>query len=183
MTELNASDLNFGYRSEHSLHRSTMSNPSVTFARHWHHLSARDRTLGPLAVRAAILLMGKHKPRGIYHQATDQAGDYVVVTEAERVVVTGKKAQQKKYYRHTMYPGGLKVETYQQRMEKKPEEIIRAAVSGMLPKNKLRDRRLERLKVFPGSENPYQQNISRRYDQPQSQSSPILSALGKASSE
>lgn len=68
-------------------------------------------------------MMGKHKPRGIFHGGHDEAGDYVVVTDAERVVVTGKKAQQKKYYRHTGYPGGLKVETYQTRMEKKPEEV------------------------------------------------------------
>ncbi|PWN19121.1 putative MRPL23-mitochondrial ribosomal protein, large subunit [Microstroma glucosiphilum] len=143
-----------------------MSNPAVTFARHWHHLSAQSQTLGPLSVRIATLLMGKHKPRGIYTQSNDQAGDYVVVTQADRIMVTGKKAEQKMYYRHSMYPGGLKVESYQQRMNKKPEEIIRAAVSGMLPKNKLRDRRLERLKIFIGDENPYAQNISRRYDVP-----------------
>lgn len=95
----------------------------MTFARHWHHLCAREKTLGPLAVRAATLLMGKHKPMGVYSQSNDQAGDYVVVTNAERVVVTGKKAQQKKYYRHSMYPGGLKVETYEERMNKKPEEV------------------------------------------------------------
>lgn len=67
--------------------------------------------------------MGKHKPRGIYSPANDQAGDYVVVTDAEKVGVTGKKAEQKVYYRHSMYPGGLKVERYQERMEKKPEEV------------------------------------------------------------
>ncbi|PWN26500.1 ribosomal protein L13 [Jaminaea rosea] len=141
-----------------------MSNPALTFQRHWHHLSASSQTLGPLSVRIATLLMGKHKPRGIYSPANDQAGDYVVVTNAEKVGVTGKKAEQKVYYRHSMYPGGLKVERYQERMEKKPEEIIRSAVSGMLPKNKLRDRRLARLKIFAGEENPFAANIARRYD-------------------
>jgi large subunit ribosomal protein L13 len=99
------------------------AQPAVTFARHWHHLSAQAQTLGPLSVRIATLLMGKHKPRGIYSQYSDQAGDYVVVTQADRVMVTGKKAEQKMYYRHSMYPGGLKVESYQQRMNKKPEEV------------------------------------------------------------
>ncbi|CAO1614822.1 unnamed protein product [Parajaminaea phylloscopi] len=153
-----------------------MSNPGLTFARHWHHVSAKSQTLGPLAVRIATLLMGKHKPRGIFSQANDQAGDYVVVTEAQNVVVTGKKAEQKKYYRHSMYPGGLKTETFNERLTKKPEAIIRDAVSGMLPKNKLRDRRLERLKIFAGEHNPYEQNIARRYDV----ASPISSALASA---
>lgn len=95
----------------------------MTFARHWHHLSARSELLGPLSVRIATLLMGKHKPKGIYTSGSDQAGDYVVITEAERVVVTGRKAEQKLYYRHSMYPGGLKTETYKERLEKKPEEV------------------------------------------------------------
>lgn len=99
--------------------------PGLTFARHWHHVSARSETLGPLAVKIATLLMGKHKPRGIFSQANDQAGDYVVVTEAERVLVTGKKAEQKKYYRHSMYPGGLKTETFQERIAKRPEAVSR----------------------------------------------------------
>lgn len=102
---------------------SSATQPALTFTRHWHHLSATSRTLGPLSVQIATLLMGKHKPRGIYSPANDQAGDYVVITDAEKVVVTGKKAEQKVYYRHSMYPGGLKVETYGERMSKKPEEV------------------------------------------------------------
>ncbi len=96
--------------------------------------------LGPLAVNIAKLLMGKHKP--IYDQSKD-LGDYVVVTNAKQVVVTGRKADQRVYRHHTMYPGGLKEIKYKEMMERKPEEIIRKAVSGMLPKNTLRDRRLE----------------------------------------
>lgn len=100
---------------------------AITFSRHWHHLSAREQVLGPLSVRIATLLMGKHKPRGIYNQANDQIGDYVVVTDAERIVVTGRKAEQKVYYRHSMYPGGLKMETFKERLEKKPEEVSPSA--------------------------------------------------------
>lgn len=190
----------------------SLPQPAVTFARHWHHLSAEKQVLGQFAVKAALLLMGKHKPRGIYTQGNDQAGDYVVVTNAERIVVTGKKAKQKLYYSHSGRPGSLKTETFEQRLERQPEEvsigspvkifvsceckecstvtlyplfsptsqIIRHAVSGMLPKNRLRDRRLERLKVFAGSDNPYAANISRRYDVPADKASPsILSILRK----
>lgn len=133
---------------------------SLAFARTWHSVSAKDRVLGPLAVNIAKLLMGKHKP--IYDQSKD-LGDYVVVTNAKQVVVTGRKADQRVYRHHTMFPGGLKEIKYKEMMEKKPEEIIRKAVSGMLPKNTLRDRRLERLKVFEGEEHPYKQNVLVRY--------------------
>ncbi|EPQ26082.1 uncharacterized protein PFL1_06290 [Pseudozyma flocculosa PF-1] len=138
-----------------------VGNTSLAFARTWHHVSAKDQTLGSLAINIARKLMGKDKP--IYDQSMD-FGDYVVVTDAKQVVVTGRKADQIVYRHHTMYPGGLKEIKYKTMMEKKPEEIIIKAVSGMLPKNKLRDRRLERLKVFAGDENPYAQNITKRYD-------------------
>lgn len=134
---------------------------SLAFARTWHAVSAKNRVLGPLAVNIAKLLMGKHKP--IYDQSKD-VGDYVVVTDAKQVVVTGRKADQRVYRHHTMYPGGLKEIKYKEMMEKKPEEIIRKAVSGMLPKNTLRDRRLERLKIFDGEKHPYEQNVLTRYD-------------------
>ncbi|GAC95478.1 60S ribosomal protein [Pseudozyma hubeiensis SY62] len=137
-------------------HPSPTQQTSLAFARTWHSVSAKDRVLGPLAVNIAKLLMGKHKP--IYDQSKD-LGDYVVVTNAKQVVVTGRKADQRVYRHHTMFPGGLKEIKYKEMMEKKPEEIIRKAVSGMLPKNTLRDRRLERLKVFEGEEHPYKQNV------------------------
>ncbi|ETS63654.1 hypothetical protein PaG_01956 [Moesziomyces aphidis] len=137
-----------------------VGNTSLAFARTWHAVSAQDRVLGPLAVNIAKLLMGKHKP--IYDQSKD-LGDYVVVTNAKQVVVTGRKADQRVYRHHTMYPGGLKEIKYKEMMERKPEEIIRKAVSGMLPKNTLRDRRLERLKIFDGEQHPYAQNIIQRY--------------------
>ncbi|SOV08324.1 probable MRPL23 - mitochondrial ribosomal protein, large subunit [Ustilago sp. UG-2017a] len=140
-----------------------VGNSTLAFARTWHAVSAKDRVLGPLAVNIAKLLMGKHKP--IYDQSKD-LGDYVVVTDAKQVVVTGRKADQRVYRHHTMFPGGLKEIKYKEMMEKKPEEIIRKAVSGMLPKNTLRDRRLERLKIFDGEEHPYAQNVIKRYDAP-----------------
>ncbi|KAK0547664.1 54S ribosomal protein L23, mitochondrial [Tilletia horrida] len=138
-----------------------IGNTALAFTRVWHHVSAKDRVLGSLAASIATTLMGKHKPT--YDPSVDN-GDYVVVTNARAVVVTGKKADQIVYRHHTMYPGGLKERTYQHVMQTKPDEIIKKAVSGMLPKNKLRQRRLDRLKIFPGEEHPYTSNIARRYD-------------------
>ncbi|KAH9996018.1 ribosomal protein L13 [Russula vinacea] len=106
--------------------------------------------------------MGKHKP--IYDPSVD-CGDYVVVTNANQVKVTGRKADQIVYRKHTLYPGGLKEVKYRDMMSKKPDEIIRKAVSGMLPKNKLRDRRLERLRIFEGPDmGIFQKNILKRWD-------------------
>ncbi|KAJ3553655.1 hypothetical protein NM688_g3490 [Phlebia brevispora] len=135
---------------------------ALAYARVWHHVDASDRVLGKLAERIATVLMGKHKP--IYDPSVD-CGDYVVVSNARKVKVTGKKAQQIVYRHHTMYPGGLKEIPYKQMMEKKPDEIIRQAVSGMLPKNKLRDRRLERLRIFEDEDiGVFRHNIVRRWE-------------------
>ncbi|KAL4403041.1 54S ribosomal protein L23, mitochondrial [Malassezia pachydermatis] len=138
-----------------------VGNTSLAFARVWHQVDARERVLGRLARSIAVTLMGKHKP--MYDPAVD-AGDYVVVTNASHIAVTGKKAEQKLYRHHTMYPGGLKEIPFKDMLQNKPEQIIRRAVSGMLPKNKLRERRLERLKIFPGEAHPYEANIVKRYD-------------------
>ncbi|KAH0588199.1 hypothetical protein H2248_006913 [Termitomyces sp. 'cryptogamus'] len=124
-----------------------IGNTALAYARVWHHVDATDRVLGKLAERIALVLMGKHKP--IYDPSVD-CGDYVIVTNSRKIKVTGKKEEQLLYRKHTMYPGGLKETPYKQMKERKPDEIIRHAVSGMLPKNKLRDRRLERLRIFPG---------------------------------
>ncbi|CAE6537948.1 unnamed protein product, partial [Rhizoctonia solani] len=105
---------------------------ALAYARTWHHVDASNRVLGQLAQRIAIALMGKHKP--IFDKGVD-CGDYVCVTNARKVVVTGRKADQIIYRHHTMYPGGLKEIKYKTMMERKPDEIIRQAVSGMLPKN------------------------------------------------
>ncbi|KAF8634376.1 hypothetical protein AX15_000946 [Amanita polypyramis BW_CC] len=123
-----------------------VGNTALAYARVWHHVDATDRILGKLAERIALVLMGKHKP--IYDPSVD-CGDYVVVTNAKNIHVTGRKDEQLVYRKHSMYPGGLKETPYKDMMDKKADEILRHAVSGMLPKNKLRDRRLERLKIFP----------------------------------
>jgi large subunit ribosomal protein L13 len=120
--------------------------------RDWYVVDATGKTLGRLASEIAKILMGKHKPTYTPHV---DGGDFVVVVNAEKVFVTGKKLDKKVYYWHTGYPGGLKQATLRELLQKKPEEVIRLAVRGMLPKNKLRDRRMKRLKVYAGPEHPH----------------------------
>ncbi|EGO02130.1 hypothetical protein SERLA73DRAFT_132957 [Serpula lacrymans var. lacrymans S7.3] len=140
----------------------TVGSTVLAYARVWHHVDASDRVLGKIAERIALVLMGKHKP--IYDKSLD-CGDYVVVTNAKNIKVTGRKDEQLVYRKHTMYPGGLKETEYKDLMDSKPYEIIRHAVSGMLPKNKLRERRLSRLKVFAGSNmGIYRGNIVKRWE-------------------
>ncbi|KAF9106764.1 54S ribosomal protein L23, mitochondrial [Mortierella sp. AM989] len=134
---------------------------ALAYARVWHLVDAKQRVLGRMSVGIAETLMGKHKP--IYDPASD-CGDYVVVINAKNVHTTGTKAKSKLYRHHSGYPGGLKEVTFENLMEKDPDAIIRKAVSGMLPKNRLRDPRLARLFVFEGEEHPYEQNIIKRYD-------------------
>lgn len=134
-------------------------------ARIWHHVDvAKDqRTLGRLATNIAITLMGKHKP--IYDKTLDQ-GDYVVVTNCAQLKITGNKFYQKEYWRHSTKPGQLHL-TPMNRLaaDKGFGEILKKAVSGMLPKNSFRKQRLERLKVFDGTEHPYKENIVAFHDQ------------------
>lgn len=148
-----------------------VGHSSLAFARLWHHVDlARDkRTLGRLASAIAITLIGKHKP--VYHQSQD-CGDYVVVSNCQRLRVTGKKLEQKTYWSHSSKPGHLKLRTMEKVVADKGfGEILKKAVSGMLPKNKLRKPRLERLKVFDGADHRYKQNITAFvYDQPYVQS-------------
>lgn len=120
--------------------------------RDWYLVDATGKTLGRLASEIAKILMGKHKPTYTPHV---DGGDFVVVINAEKIHATGKKLNQKIYYKHTGYPGGLKETTLKEMLQKKPEEVIRLAVRGMLPKNKLRDRRMKRLKVYAGPEHPH----------------------------
>ncbi|EIM88193.1 60S ribosomal protein L23 [Stereum hirsutum FP-91666 SS1] len=139
-----------------------VGNTALAYARVWHHVDASDRILGKLAERIAIVLMGKHKP--IYDPSVD-CGDYVLVTNCKKIKVTGKKEQQLVFRSHTMFPGGLKEVKYQNMMARRPDEIIRHAVSGMLPKNKLRDRRLERLRIFEDDNmGVLQKNILKRWE-------------------
>ncbi|XP_006456901.1 hypothetical protein AGABI2DRAFT_195869 [Agaricus bisporus var. bisporus H97] len=125
-----------------------VGNTALAYARVWHHVDATDRVLGKLAERIALVLMGKHKP---IHDPGVDCGDYVIVTNSTKVKVSGKKDEQLLFRKHTMYAGGLKETPYKDMMDRNHEHAIRQAVSGMLPKNKLRDRRLERLKIFRGT--------------------------------
>ena len=121
--------------------------------RNWYLVDASGKTLGRLASKIAVLLMGKHKKD--YTPHVDN-GDFVVVINAEKIHVTGKKLEKKIYYKHTGYMGHLKETPLKDMLAKKPEEVIRLAVTGMLPKNRLRDRRMKRLKVYAGPEHPHQ---------------------------
>jgi large subunit ribosomal protein L13 len=120
--------------------------------RQWWILDATGQTLGRFASRIAKILMGKNKPN--YTPNVDN-GDFVVVVNAEKIRVTGKKLNQKVYYHHTGYIGNLKAETLKERLEKKPEEVIVDAVWGMLPKTRLGRKMIKKLKVYRGSEHPH----------------------------
>ncbi|AUN12888.1 50S ribosomal protein L13 [[Clostridium] sordellii] len=115
--------------------------------RKWYVVDAEGKTLGRMATEIATILRGKHKPTFTPHV---DGGDFVVVVNADKVVLTGKKLDQKMYRYHTGYVGGLKEITYREMMEKKPEEVVMHAVSGMLCKNRLRSRMMTRLRVFAG---------------------------------
>ncbi|KAK5132803.1 hypothetical protein LTR08_008604 [Meristemomyces frigidus] len=133
----------------------------LAYSRTWHHLNLTTdpRPLGRLASAIAITLMGKHKP--IFDPSTD-CGDYVVCTNCTALHTTGKKRFQKKYYRHSTRPGSLKEITMDRMMLKwGGGEVLRRAVRGMLPKNRLRDDRMARLKCFEGVASPYKANIVR----------------------
>ena len=118
----------------------------------WYVIDAEDKTLGKIAAEIAMILRGKKKP--IYTPHVD-CGDYVVVVNAEKVAVTGKKEKQKIYKNHSGYPGGLKETTLAELRAKKPEEIIRHAVKGMMPKGKLGRQMFKKLKVYAGPEHPH----------------------------
>jgi large subunit ribosomal protein L13 len=118
----------------------------------WYLVDADGRTLGRLATEIADTLRGKGKPAYTPHVDT---GDFVIVVNAEKIHVTGKKLEQKIYYRHSGYPGGLRERTLAEQLARRPEEVIRKAVKGMLPKNKLAAAQLRKLKVYAGSEHPH----------------------------
>ncbi|MCA9933979.1 MAG: 50S ribosomal protein L13 [Ardenticatenaceae bacterium] len=121
--------------------------------RRWYVVDAEGKTLGRLASQIAAILRGKHKP--IYSPSVD-CGDFVVVINAEKIAVTGQRMEQKRYYRHSGYPGGLREMTLRQQLEKHPTRPIEIAVRGMLPKNRLGRKMIKKLKVYAGSEHPHQ---------------------------
>jgi large subunit ribosomal protein L13 len=129
--------------------------------RRWYVVDAEGQTLGRLATEIARLLRGKNKPQYTPHVDT---GDFVVVVNAEKVVVTGKKAEQKVYRRHSGYPGGLKETSYEQMMERRPTEILRRAVKGMMPKNRLARQQLRKLKIYAGPEHPHAAQNPQPYE-------------------
>lgn len=131
----------------------THSTKPSEIERQWWVIDASGQTLGRLATKVATLLRGKHKP--IFSPHLD-VGDYVVVINAAKVKVTGNKAAQKTYYRHSMYPGGLKSITLDKLIETHPTRVIEHAVRGMLPRNRLGSAMFKKLKVYAGAEHPHQ---------------------------
>ncbi len=121
--------------------------------RKWLVVDAQDVILGRLATQVAFLLRGKHKPDFTPHVDN---GDHVVIVNAANVKVTGRKQDQKTYFRYTGWPGGARFRSYREMLENRPEEIVRHAVKGMLPKNRLGRKMFKKLKVYGGSEHPHQ---------------------------
>jgi large subunit ribosomal protein L13 len=130
----------------------TYSVKASEIKRQWHVIDASDKVLGRLATKIATLLMGKHKPMFSRNMDT---GDFVVVINADKIRVTGNKAKQKVYYRHSGYPGGLKSITLEEMMQTHPTRAIEYAVKGMLPKNRLGASMLKKLKVYAGDTHPH----------------------------
>ena len=120
--------------------------------RRWHVIDANDVVLGRLATQAAVLLRGKHKPTFATHVDT---GDFVIIINADKVALTGNKREQKKAYRHSGYPGGLRSVTYTELLDKNPQRAVEKAIRGMLPKNSLGRQVLSKLKVYAGPEHPH----------------------------
>jgi large subunit ribosomal protein L13 len=129
--------------------------------RKWHLIDAEGQTLGRLATEIARLLRGKNKPQYTPHVDT---GDFVVVVNAEKVAVTGKKAQQKVYYRHTGRPGSLRETSYEVMLERKPTEILRKAVKGMMPRTRLGRQQFRKLKIYAGPEHPHEAQNPQPYE-------------------
>src|SRR5204863_1232831 len=120
--------------------------------RNWYVVDASGQTLGRLATEIANTLRGKRKPTYTPHVDT---GDFVIVVNAKQIRVTGNKLADKRYYRHSGYPGGLKSRTLQEMLDRRPEEVIRRAVKGMLPRNRLARKQLTKLKVYAGPDHPH----------------------------
>jgi len=131
----------------------TISARDQDIQRDWYVVDAQGQTLGRLATHVATILRGKHKPNFTPHV---DCGDYVIIVNAEKIHVTGQKMTQKKYYRHSGYPGGLRVVTLRDQLQKFPARVLEHAVQGMLPKNKLGRRMFRKLKVYVGPDHPHQ---------------------------
>ncbi len=139
--------------------RTYTAKPSE-ITRTWWIVDATGKPAGRLAVQVARLLQGKHKPTYTPHM---DVGDHVIIVNAEKVVFTGRKWQEVLYH-HTMYPGGLRSYTRAQLMQKSPEKLLERVISGMLPKNKLRDRMLKRLRIYRGTDHPHTAQQPQPYE-------------------
>lgn len=133
--------------------RTTYMAKTNEVQRDWYVIDAEGKTLGRLATEAATLLRGKHKPEFTPHVDT---GDFVIVINCAKVVLTGKKLEQKNYYRHSLYPGGLKTTKAKDMLKNKPEEMVFRAIKGMVPHTKLGDAQLTKLRVYAGPEHEHQ---------------------------
>lgn len=134
------------------MHKTYIAKPGQV-ERKWYVVDAEGKTLGRLATRIATILRGKHKPQYTPHE---DVGDFVVVINAEKIHVTGRKLDQKKYYRHTGYPGGIREITLRRQLERHPERVIESAVKGMLPHGPLGRQQLRKLKIYAGTEHPHE---------------------------
>jgi len=137
----------------------TYSTKKTDIKRNWHLIDAKGLILGRMASNIAQLLIGKNK---VYYCFNLDCGDWIVVINAADIQVTGRKETQKKYRWHTGYPGGFRELTFKQMMDKDPAKVIQLAVSGMLPKNKLRAKRLTRLRIYAGEEHKYEDKFKKK---------------------
>jgi large subunit ribosomal protein L13 len=131
----------------------TYSAKPGEITREWYLVDAEGKTLGRLATQIADTLRGKRKPQYTPHVDT---GDFVIVVNAEKIQVTGNKLDQKRYYRHSGYPGGLRSRTLREQLERRPTEVLRVAVKGMLPKNRLARQQITKLKIYAGPAHPHE---------------------------
>jgi large subunit ribosomal protein L13 len=131
----------------------TYSAKPGEITREWYLVDAEGKTLGRLATQIADTLRGKRKPQYTPHVDT---GDFVIVVNAEKIHVTGNKLDQKRYYRHSGYPGGLRSRTLREQLDRRPTEVLRVAVKGMLPKNRLARQQITKLKIYAGPEHPHE---------------------------
>lgn len=138
----------------------------------WYIIDAKDKVLGRIATEIATILRGKHKTTYTPHMLS---GDFVIVLNAKKVAVTRNRLDQKMYYRHSQYPGGLKQETLREALARHPERVIEWAVQGMLPQNRLADRMMGRLKVYPGSQHPHKAQQPIPWKRPTAES--VLAAM------
>jgi large subunit ribosomal protein L13 len=136
----------------------TYMQKTAEVQRQWHIIDAKGKVLGKVATEAAIKLMGKHKPTYTPHI---DGGDHIVVINASQVVVTGNKTHTKVYFNHSHFPGGVTLTPFDRMLAKKPEQVIERAVFNMLPKNRLRQDRMKRLKVYGGAEHKHESQIKK----------------------